>query len=51
MAKTRGTLPGALMVLALALVGLWTGWTEAVLLWVIGHLGDAIAGSVEHPTR
>ena len=51
MAKTRRTLPGTLLVLVLALIGLWTGWTEAMLVWVIGHLGDAITASVEHPTR
>ena len=51
MAKTRGTLPGALVMLVLALVGLRTGWTEAILGWVAGHLADAIIGSVEHPAR
>ena len=50
-AKTNGTLPGALLVLVLALVGLWTGWTEAIFGWVFGHVGDAIIGSVDHPTR
>ena len=51
MAKTNGTLPGALLVLVLALVGLWTGWTEAIFGWMFGHLADAIIGSVDHPTR
>ena len=50
MAMTIRTLPGALLVLVVALVGLWTGWIEAVLVWVAGHLGDAITGSVEHLT-
>ena len=28
--------------LLLSLVGLWTGWTEAVVAWVAGHVIDLI---------
>ena len=56
MTKSRGTLSGALLMLVLALgglwtVGLWTGWAAAILGWVSGHLADAIIGSVDHSTR
>ena len=51
MTKSRGTLPGTLLMLLLALVGLRTGWIEAILGWVAGHLADAIIGSVDHPAR
>ena len=51
MTKTRGTLSGALLALVVALVGLKTGWIEATLGWVFGHLGDALIGSMDHPTR
>ena len=51
MTKSRGTLSGALLMLVLALVGLWTGWAAAILGWVFGHLADAIIGSVDHSTR
>ena len=51
MTKSRGTLPGALVMLVLVLVGMWTGWTEAILGWVFGHLADVVIGSVDHPVR
>lgn len=43
MRKTKEA-SGALLAigLVLSLVGLWTGWTEAVAAWVAGHIVDLI---------
>ena len=42
----RGLLPLALLV-ALAFVRLWTGWSETAIAWVFGHVQDLIVGWVE----
>ena len=51
--KTRGTSSGLLLplVLALVLLGHWTGWTEAILTWASGHLGDLIRNSVDQQVQ
>ena len=33
--------------LVLSLVGMWTGWTEAVAAWVLGHIVDLIPDYAE----
>ena len=46
MRKTKEA-SGVLLATMLALVGFWTGWTEAVLGWALGHLTDLLLkGSV-----
>ena len=37
--------------LVLSLVGMWTGWTEAVAAWVLGHIVDLIPGYAERAQR
>ena len=45
MRSTRGFLSCALLA-ALAVLGLWTGWTADILAWGSGHLGDLILDRV-----
>ena len=33
--------------LVLSLVGMWTGWTEVVAAWVLGHIVDLIPDYAE----
>ena len=43
MRNTRGPSWTVLSVgLVLALAGHWTGWTEDVATWALGHIGDLI---------
>lgn len=48
MRKTKEA-SGALLatMLVLALVGFWTGWTEAVAAWVLGNIVDLIPDYAE----
>ena len=50
MRNTKGLLLGVLLgvsAFVLALVGLWTGWTEAILAWGLGLVHDLLVGLVE----
>ena len=50
MANTRGSpigLLGLALLTALSIVGLWTGWSEAVAAWAAGILSDLISAAVE----
>ena len=48
MRKTKEA-SGAFLAIALvlSLVGMWTGWTEAVAAWALGHIVDLIPDHAE----
>ena len=48
MRKTKEA-SGALLatMLVLSLVGMWTGWTEVVAAWALGHIVDLIPDYAE----
>lgn len=52
MTTKTGQLSGAALavLMVLALIGLWTGWTADIADWAFGHLGNAIFGWLERQT-